>query len=279
MQTRMRALTSGEVDTFQRDGVVLVRDAVGPEWLDRLHRLVDSILTRPGEWVSDTGDRRRDGLGRSLDVRYLWRENADVRQFIFESGIARLVGQAMATRELRFYFDHWLVKEPGSGTETPWHQDVSYWPFRGAQIASMWLPLTKVDRGSSGLELVKGSHRWNKRYRPERFVETDETCDWIEEAPGDELPDVAKHRADYDILSEPMNPGDGLIFSAWTLHAATSNLSDRRRAAVSTRWLGDDATWFPHAAADPTVRQEDVSVEPGNLARDDDRFPLVWSST
>ena len=270
-----RAFSPEAADAFQRDGVVLIRGAFGPEWLSRLRAIVDSILEEPGLWTSNTGDQGR-GAGRSLDARYLWRGNEAVRSFVFDSGVADLVGQAMGCEELRFYFDHWFVKEPGAKTSTPWHQDVSYWPFTGQQIASLWLPLTEVDRASSGLELVKGSHRGGQCYKPRRFVASDEKSDWIHDADGETLPDIEAERDRHDIFSEPMQPGDALIFSAWIIHAAPSNTSERTRAAVSTRWLGDDVRWRPHPAADPTVRQEDVSITPGELARDDDAFPVVW---
>ena len=273
-----RALTPRDIDAFQRDGVVLILGAFGLEWLSRLRAIVDSILEEPGGFISDTGDQGR-GAGRALDARYLWRENDAVRSFVFDSGVADLVGQAMGCEELRFYFDHWFVKEPGAKTSTPWHQDVSYWPFTGQQIASLWLPLTEVDRASSGLELVKGSHRWGKCYKPRRFVASDQKSDWIHDAEGETLPDIEAERDRHDIFSEPMQPGDALIFSAWIIHAAPSNTSERTRAAVSTRWLGDDVRWRPHPAADPSIRQEDLSIEPGELARDDDVFPVAWMRT
>ena len=117
-----RAFSPEAADAFQRDGVVLIRGAFGPEWLSRLRAIVDSILEEPGPWTSDTGDQGR-GAGRSLDARYLWRGNDAVRSFVFDSGVADLVGQAMGCEELRFYFDHWFVKEPGAKTSTPWHQE------------------------------------------------------------------------------------------------------------------------------------------------------------
>lgn len=274
-----RVLTAEEIETYERDGVVLIRHAVDPEWIARLHELVESILADPSPWASDTGTPREEGHGRALDERYLWRDKDEVRQFVFDSGVASLVGQAMQTEELRFYFDHWFVKEPGAKTETPWHQDAPYWPFTGTQIASLWLALSPVDHNASGVELVKGSHKWNKRYKPTRFVKSDPKTDWIRRAEadrGDEVPDIEAHRDEYDIFCESLEPGDGLIFSAWIVHAAPENRSSHRRAAVSTRWLGDDVRWNPHPQADPTVRQEDVSVEPGEPARDDDRFPVAW---
>jgi ectoine hydroxylase-related dioxygenase (phytanoyl-CoA dioxygenase family) len=276
-----RILDAVQLDAYERDGVILIRNVIGPDWLERLTTLTEGILAEPSQWASDTGDQGGEGRGRALDERYLWRENDEVRRFVFESGIASLVGQAMRTNTLRFYFDHWFVKEPGTMTGTPWHQDAPYWPFTGRQIASLWLSLSPVDRDASALELVKGSHTWNKTYKPRRFVKTDPKTDWLREAeaaPGDEIPDIEGNRDAYDIFCEPMNPGDGLIFSAWMIHAAPHNRSEHRRVAVSTRWLGDDVRWNPNPRADPTVRQRDVCVQPGQPATDDDRFPAVWRS-
>ncbi len=273
-----KTLTGEEIATFDKDGVVLIRNAVAPPWLERLNDIVERIVSRPSQWISDTGDQG-EGRGRALDERYLWRDSEDVRSFLFDSGVASLVGQAMRAQALRLYFDHWFVKEPGTLTETPWHQDAPYWPFTGQQIASLWLPLVSVDREASALEFVKGSHRWGKRFKPQRFVKTDPKTEWLqqaENAQGEDVPDIEANRDAYDIFCEPMEPGDGLIFSAWIVHAAPHNRSKRRRAAVSTRWLGDDVRWAPHPDADPTVRQEDVCIQPGELAADDDRFPVVW---
>jgi len=52
----------------------------------------------------------------------------------------------------------------------------------------------------------------------------------------------------------------------------------KRRAAISTRWLGDDAVWHPHAGADPIVQQADVDIEPGQAPTDEANFSLIWSA-
>ena len=272
----IRSLAIEEIRAYATDGVLLIREAVGDGWLERLRAIFESLLAAPGPWTSDTGDLGRGG--RALDMRYLWRDREDIRRFIRDSGIAAFAGEAMQSREVRLYFDHWFLKEPGDETATPWHQDAVYWPFDGRQIASLWIPLTEVDAASSPLEIVKGSHRWRERFLPARFVPADRSSDWLEAAEGEALPDVEANRSAYEIFCEPTRPGDGLLFSAWALHAAPVNRSSRRRAAVSIRFLGDDARWQPRPGADPTIRQEDLSIEPGALARDDDRFPIVWRS-
>lgn len=64
--------------------------------------------------------------------------------------------------------------------------------------------------------------------------------------------------------------------SAWIIHGAPPNRGSGRRVALSTRWLGDDATWFPHPGCDPTVTQDDTTAVAGEYPGDDERFPLAY---
>lgn len=270
-----RDLAREEVRAYQRDGVIRVEQAVEREWVHRLLGVVDRQLAKPGRWAVEGGAESR---GRSFHDRYLWREDADIRAYIFESGVARLAAQAMQSSAARFYFDHTLVKEPGTATPTPWHQDAPYWPFQGRQICSVWLALTDVTVAESAMEFVRGSHATGKYYLPTSFSEKGKTQSaWLESAKGEPVPPIQDNRADFDIVGWDMKAGDAVLFSAWLLHWAPGNSSTtRRRAAVSTRWLGDDAVWDPRPGTDPTVTQADVSVAPGEPARDDKVFPVVW---
>ena len=50
----------------------------------------------------------------------------------------------MRSATVRLYHDHVLVKEPGTRTTTPWHQDQPYYNIDGRQNVSMWMPLDPV---------------------------------------------------------------------------------------------------------------------------------------
>ncbi len=263
-----------QIETFDRDGVVKIPAAVGSDWVDRLLILADRELRSPGPWVTDTNPGA--SIDRLFTTRYLWRHEPLIRDFVFESGIAGLVGRLMQTSELRFYFDHTLVKEPATTAPTPWHQDLPYWPFLGHRIGSAWVALTAASVEESSLEFVRGSHRWGASYAPESF---DQTSDWTSEFDGERVPDIEAARHEYDIVGFDVEPGDALVFNASMVHGARGNAGPSRRAAFSTRWLGDDARWSPHPGCDPTVTQDHVTVAAGEHPADDDRFPLVWSVT
>lgn len=272
----MRKLSDQEVSAYREDGVAFLPAAVDSTWVEQLLRVVDEQLANPGKWANDGNPGQ--GADRMFTERYMWQHNPVINDYVFQSGCAALAAQAMGANTVRFYFDHLLVKEPGTVAATPWHQDIPYWPFRGKQVCSIWLALTSATVEGSAMEFVRGSHREGKYYRPEVFNARDNHPNaWTEEAGGEPVPDIEGDRANFDIVGYDVEPGDAVIFSAWLLHGARGNASPgNRRAALSTRWLGDDALWWPHAGSDPTVSQEDVAVQPGEYPADDTVFPVVW---
>ena len=274
----MSAVITPEMrDAFGADGVVKVPGAVGDEWIDRILADAQRELDTPGPWVTDTNPGgSRDRL---FTTRYRWQQEPVVRDFVFRSPIAAMAAALTGSSTMRFYFDHLLVKEPHTAAPTPWHQDIGYWPFLGKQIVSAWVSASRSSVSESSLEFVRGSHRWNAYYAPESF---DGQGGWTEDFDGDPMPDIEAARdqagCPYDIVGFDVEPGDAIFFSAWIIHGAPPNRGAGRRVALSTRWLGDDATWFPHPGCDPTVTQDDTTAVPGEYPADDERFPLVHST-
>jgi len=266
-------LTAEHHERFRADGVVKVDQAVDPDWVTRIHALADAQLASPGRWVGDSASDG-DGPGRLFTDRYLWRDVPAVNDFVFNSGVAGLAGRLLDADRVRFFFDHLLVKEPGTPNPTPWHQDIPYWPFLGKQIASVWVSASDLTVEESSLEFVRGSHRWDRYFTPKAF--TAGGSSWAEANEGDTLPDIEAERDEHDIIGFDVAAGDALVFSAWSVHGSPGNAGDHRRVALSTRWLGDDTVWDPRPSADPAVTQADTVAVPGTYPSDDDRFPIGW---
>lgn len=268
-------VTDEDRDRFAADGAVKIERVIDRDMIDRLLAVADNELASPGRWVTDSNPGA--ATDRLFTTRYLWQQSETIRAAVFDTDIAAVAGEVMGAGSVRFYFDHMLVKQPHTEASTPWHQDIPYWPFLGKQIASVWIALTDTTVDRSGLEFIRGSHRWDAYYAPESFTPDAErsTSEWTDQFVGERVPDIDAHRDDYDIISFDAAPGDAIVFSAWSVHGARGNACESRRVAFSTRWLGDDATWAPHPGSDPTLMDAGVVMEPGSTP-DDERLPLIW---
>jgi ectoine hydroxylase-related dioxygenase (phytanoyl-CoA dioxygenase family) len=257
------------IEQYEQDGVVYVERAVDPREVDQLLSHIDALIADPEQrWTTN-----REG---GFSDRHLWPTHPWMYDFCAGSALPELAAGLMRSNSARLFFDHTFVRSAGTSHATPWHQDQPYWPFQGRQIISMWVALTASDASSSGLRFVKGSHRWNKTFQPVAFSASSAAFlsgnDSLEPMPDFDAPSAA-----YEILSWAVEPGDALVFSADAVHGALANNdAEHRRAALSVRYVGDDAIWDPRPGTDPIVTEAQVSVAPGELAHDDRWFPVVW---
>ena len=170
------------------------------------------------------------------------------------------------------FFDHLLVKEPGSVEPTPWHQDGPYWKVKGDQVCSIWFAMDDVTEATGGVRYVKGSHNTGIRYRPQSF--SGEGDNVYEEGDLQTMPDIDATVSSDDIICYDLKPGDCLIHHANTIHGAKGNAaSNTRRRGYATRWTGDDVSWDPREGTADVLYDPDIEVgEP----LDCDLFPVVW---
>ncbi len=151
-------MTAALRTAFERDGVVVLRQAFDESWLAFLREAVEGVMAYPGPHAAEYA-----GEGRFFgDVELALRLPRFMR-FVRESPAARLAG---ATR-VNYFDDHLLVKEPGTAKVSPWHQDQPYWAVSGRRVCSLWLPLDPVDEAVA-VEFVRGSHLW-PAHNPRHF--------------------------------------------------------------------------------------------------------------
>ena len=261
------------VTKFDTEGAVCLRQLVSQddaiELLDKLDRL-----------IGDQTDRWTTNRVGGFSDRHLWPRLPWMRDFCLQSAMPEAAGRLMQSSTARLFFDHTFVRSPGTEHRTPWHQDRPYWPFQGRQIASVWVALTACGPSSSGLRFIKGSHAWGKTFRPTSFGESSGSAQFL--AGNDtmeEMPDFDADPNRWEYLEWDMEPGDAIVFGAEAIHGSEGNAdAARRRAAISVRYVGDDARWDPRPGTDPIVTKEQVNIAPGEPPCDDEWFPLAWRS-
>ena len=228
----IRPITQDEIDTYERDGVVCLRQVFDRDW-------IDSLLEKSKEIVID---RKDFGLLPTMPGRYMARCIPEFRRFVFESPLAEAAGTVMQSKEIRFFFDEFFAKPPQSAEKTIWHVDRMAFPVEGKMVPSLWIPLTKIIKENS-LECIAGSQRQDVKY----WLFSPNARKMIK--PADRAPHPNCEPLRYDprvkFLSWDMEPGDMLIVHPWTLHYSHGNSMEDWRIALSVRVFGDDITWAP----------------------------------
>ena len=261
----------GDIEAFNRDGAVCLRQVLRPADVALLREGIDANLRHPSTRAKIAS--RPDDPGRFIEDFCSWQENEHYRRFIFESPLAGIAGELMQSRSVRLYHDHMLTKEPGTRARTPWHQDQPYYNIEGRQNASFWIPVDPVSRAAT-LELVAGSHLgpW---LMPRSFM--DAQAKWFPEGHLADLPDIDAERARHRILGWAIEPGDVVCFHMLTLHASAGVDGPNRRRVFSVRFLGDDIVHAPRAwKTSPDFPGLTEALAAGS-PMEHPLFPLLWS--
>ena len=260
----MALVTEEMVETFQRDGVVLVK-GLWKDWVDVIRAGIERNMAEPGPYAAE--NLKPGEGGRFFDDYCNWTRIPEFRDVIENSPVAGVAAALMRSPTVQMFHDHVLVKEPGTSKPTPWHQDGPYYFVKGAQTVSFWSPVDPVTDAT--LRCVAGSHRWPKEVLPKRWLaETDFYPD-----PEAYMPVPDPDAEGMEIREWAMEPGDAVAFDYQTLHGARGNTAATRRRAFSLRLVGEDAHYIERPGrTSPTFPGHDM--KPGERLRED-WFPYL----
>ena len=255
-------ISTEQRQSFEHDGVLFLESLVGGELLDRL-----KVAT----------ERARDYEGGFWFKIYLWRFDPDFRDCCMASPLPGIAAQLLQSDKVNLLYDQLFVKPP-KGEPTPWHNDLPYWPIDGTSVMSIWLVLGEVTLASGGLEFIRGSHRWGRRFNP-FSAEADGSAhrDNPNKAPENEpTPDFDAQRDDHEILARDLNPGDAVAFHALTVHHANRNTTNGQpRKGYAMRFMGGDMRYREDPSMNTYVLNPDLKL--GDVM-DSEQYPIVYDA-
>ena len=278
----LRAITSDEIATYHRDGVVLLPNMFDDDWIKLLKEGLIANCDKPSS-RSRVWDR--DAAGRTMFYdSQAWQGIEEYRRFIFESPAAQISGALMGSTRINFYFDAVFVRSKGSQFATPWHQDEPYWSVEGYDTCTIWMPLVPVQR-ENALAYVPGSHRLDSLFYQYNFgkLNPDEKSgiDQVDFSRVAEqaFPDIDADPEAFGVVSWDMQPGDCVAFNSRIMHGGSGKLDDDAELRVfTTKWLGDDVRIkFRDCGMDPdhSAVMTAQGLKPGDRPGTD-LYPQVW---
>ena len=279
----LRTITPDEVETYHRDGVLLLPGMFDKDWIELLNKGLDANIEAPTRrsriWYKDTS-------GRSMFYDHTaWKGIEEYRKFIFNSPAAQICGQLMRSTTINFFFDSVFVRSTGTQFETPWHQDEPYWSVEGYDACSIWMPLGPVKR-KNALSFVPGSHRLKTVFKQYNFGDLNpvrkKNVDQVDfsDIAEQEFPDINADPKRFGVVSWDMQPGDCIVFNGRTMHGGSGKLDDDCELRVfTTKWVGDDVRIkFRDCGMDPDHSADMIekNLKPGDRPGTN-LYPRIWT--
>jgi hypothetical protein len=235
---------------FRQDGVVHVPNALNDRDLELVEAAFDWRLAhRAGSSVDFYPESGATFLTATGDAS----AEPVFQRVLRETCVADVVAELFGTGPV-WYTDEQIFGKAGDGTgtgarRTPWHQDASYFPYRGSKQAVVWMSLDPVPQDCA-LEFVRGSHL-GPLYSTAAFGTEEDTEPLFSNTALPRLPDIERERDRWDIVSWAVEPGDLLIFHPSTLHGGGATTAAGRRRSLSMRLSGDDVVRVAETDAPP----------------------------
>ena len=279
----LRTITPDEIETYHRDGVLLLPGMFDKDWIELLNKGLDANIETPTRrsriWYKDTS-------GRSMFYDHTaWQGIEEYRKFIFNSPAAQICGQLMRSTTINFFFDSVFVRSTGTQFETPWHQDEPYWSVEGYDACSIWMPLGPVKQ-KNALSFVPGSHRLKTVFKQYNFGDLNpvrkKNVDQVDfsDIAEQEFPDINADPKRFGVVSWDMQPGDCIAFNGRTMHGGSGKLDDDCELRVfTTKWVGDDVRIkFCDCGMDPDHSADMIekNLKPGDRPGTN-LYPRIWT--
>jgi hypothetical protein len=226
-------LTSGQIEAFKRDGVLVLRGFFDRDTVDRWRREIFEYFGQPGD-----GDSWRSALQiHKSDNFYL----SDDPTPATHPELARVYGALH--RSARWDGENELVIRPANeparwcGARAPHLDFPLYTPVR--TLANNVIYLSDVEERGGAFMYWPGSHQTAWQYfrrRPQDYLSRGDR-------PQDDTFAILKAEMTGDPVEHVGEAGDLLIWNSLLLHSASVNKRDEPRLAIFGRWgvdRGDD---------------------------------------
>jgi ectoine hydroxylase-related dioxygenase (phytanoyl-CoA dioxygenase family) len=265
-------------ESWRRDGVVCLRGLLGERDLSDARAAYEWSLANP----SPSANTYQGGDGRFYQDLANRKAQPVYRDLVHATPAADACAALWGAPDVWFMYEQVFLKEGGDTRRTPWHQDASYLPVDGEQIAVVWICFDAIAAEHS-LEFVRGSHR-GPMYDGSAFDPKDDTAPIYGDGSLPRLPNIEANRAAWEIVSFAVEPGDAVVFHPALLHGGAATRRDMRRRTLSLRFFGADARYakrpfltdkqIPEAKAKSVFQLLSGHLKPGDAFRHPE-FPHV----
>lgn len=209
-------LSAEEVDAYNRDGFVVLRDVFTAAELAEVAAAIDPLEEINEQQLRDRGGQHMLSTADTITfTAHIVKRSETLRRFAAHPTYKR-VCRDLIGEDVRLYWDQSVYKKTGKEQEFPWHQDNGYTFVEPQQYVTCWTPLVDVDEENGCPWIAPGLHRMGTL----QHWRTPIGLKCLEAAP--------------DAVAAPARAGDLVVFSSLAPHRTGPNL---RKGSVRKAYI------------------------------------------
>lgn len=217
-------LTDDQIEFFHREGYLALDAITTLEEVERMRVIYDRLFAaRTGREEGnqfDLASPDEDGKEATLpQILGPSKYEPELKESLYFANALAVTKQLLG-EDAVFMGDHAILKPPGIGAPTPWHQDEAYWdPSMSYNSLSVWMPLQEANLENGCMQFIPGSHLWE--VKPHHSINHDPRIHGLEV---DEIDDS-------NAVACPLPPGGATFHLSRTFHYTSPNRSQQPRRA------------------------------------------------
>jgi ectoine hydroxylase-related dioxygenase (phytanoyl-CoA dioxygenase family) len=156
-------LSEEQKAAYERDGYILVENAVTPGQLDRLRQIAGRLIeasraVTESDAIYDLDAGHSAATPRLTRVKLPHKQDPYFWQVLRDSPMTRVLTDLLGPHTT-LLTSKLNTKAPGGGRAVEWHQDWAFYPATNDSLLAFGLMLENVDEDNGPLMVIPGSHK------------------------------------------------------------------------------------------------------------------------
>lgn len=230
-------LTPEQVTQYFSDGYLLVENAIGPDWLERLQAASAEFVEQSRALTKSNADLdiEPDHTAENPRLRRLTSpvdNHPAFAELALQGPVAEIALDLLGS-PARYHHSKLNYKWSGGGAAVEWHQDIQYWPHTDFTPLTIGVYLADVTDEMGPMGIIPGSHTG------ELYNLYDNDQRWTGNIRSDDLDRVSLDTVDW--LKGPA--GSVTVHNCGAVHGSMPNESDQPRPLLLQTYSAVDS--FP----------------------------------
>lgn len=217
-------LPADAIAFYNEFGYIKLKNVLSADALEYYSELITDLVFKLNK-LTKPMEERTTYERAFLQIMNLWREDGEVKEFVFSKRLAKIAADLMQVQGVRLYHDQALYKE-SSGGITPWHADQFYWPLSSPKTVTVWIPLQKTSMEMGPLAFAEKSHT----VEIGRDLEISDESEAL----------MTEQLKQFAVNETPFDLGEVSFHAGWLFHRAGANASGKARKVMTMIYMDKD---------------------------------------